>query len=232
MNWLPMMYCISIRYTIGLKTLGIETRSPFWLIKEPSLIGTTRRSKRRLSAARIVAVAILAAIVTRCFVFDLVIVRGESMMPTIASGSIALVARFAYGIRVPSSGSYIVRWAEPAPGDIVLVDGTVGASRRAVKRVFEVGPAFLKAEAGVLTGSGGSIPVANADALRLAGSSFVQRDRVFIIGDNIAVSFDSRDYGSVPIEKIAGKVILYRGGRSRTLSIPESSKDTADDVDR
>jgi signal peptidase I len=202
------------------------------MMKEPSLIDTTRRKSRRLSATGIVAMAMLAALFTRTFMFDLVIVRGESMMPTIESGSIALVARFAYGIRAPSIGLYIVRWAKPVPGDIVLVDGAAGASRRAVKRIFEVGPAYLKAEAGVLTGSGGSIPVAETDALRLAGSSFVQRDRVFIIGDNAAVSFDSRNYGSVPIEKVAGKVILYRSGRSRALSIPESSKDTADDVDR
>ena len=200
--------------------------------KENIHVATTARSRGQISAVRIVIAATLVALLVKSFLFDLVIVRGDSMAPTIAPGTVALVARNAYGLRLPFSGKYLARWESPYPGDIVLVKDAGGGARRSVKRVFETGPAFLKAEAGVLTGRGGSTALTAADSLRLAGYIFVPHGRVFIIGDNMAVSFDSRDYGTVPIEKIVGKVIMYTGGPSRADSILESSKDTADDVDR
>lgn len=190
------------------------------------------RHKGQLSAVRIVIAAILAAMALKAFLLDLVLVRGDSMVPTIAPGTVALVARFAYGLRLPFFGTYLVRWGLPSPGDIVLVDDAGGGARRSVKRVFETGPAFINAEAGVLTGRSGSIPLAGTDSLRVAGYSFIPHGRVFIIGDNAAVSLDSRDYGPVPIEKIAGKVIVYASGPSRAYSISGSPKDAADDVDR
>jgi signal peptidase I len=186
----------------------------------------------RLSAVRIVLTATLVASVVKVCLFDLVIVKGDSMVPAIAPGTIALVARCAYGLRIPISGAYLLRWKTPLPGDIVLVEGAAGKARRSVKRVFETGPAFIKAEAGMLSGSGDAVPMAASDSLRVAGSSFVPRGRVFIVGDNAAVSYDSRDYGPVPIEKIAGKVILFTGGPSRMNGISESSRDGLVDDDR
>jgi signal peptidase I len=200
--------------------------------KECIHVAMTARSKGHISAVRIVIAAALIAMMVKAFLLDLVIVRGDSMLPAISPGTVAVVARFAYGLRLPFAGIYMIRWGSPSPGDIVLVKDAGGGARSSVKRVFETGPAFLKAEAGVLTGRGGSIRLATADSLRLAGQSFVPHGRAFIIGDNMEVSFDSRNYGPVPIEKIVGKVIVYAGGPSRAVSIFDSPKDAADDVDR
>jgi len=194
---------------------------------------TNRRTMNRTySASRIVMAAVVVACLVKAFALDLVIVRGDSMSPTIGPGTVALVARFAYGIRFPVSGTYAVRWAEPVPGDIVLVSPTYNVSKQAVKRVFETGPAYLSAEAGTLSGRGGTVQLGQTSSSRLAGSTYVAAGRAFIVGDNGAVSFDSRDYGSVPIEKIVGKVLLYAGGPCRPVSKTEQSKDAADDVDR
>jgi len=186
----------------------------------------------RLSAARIVLMATLVATIVKTCFFDLVIVKGNSMMPTIAPGTVALVSRCAYGLRIPVYGIFLMRWELPVTSDIVLVEDAAGKAKKSIKRVFEVGPAFLKAEAGILSGSGGTVALAASDSLRMAGSTFVPHGRVFLVGDNAGVSFDSREYGPVPIEKIVGKVIVYSGGHSRMFSISESSKDTADDEDR
>jgi len=171
-----------------------------------------RPLNRSLYVSRIVLAAVAAACLVKAFALDLVIIRGDSMSPTIGAGTVALVARSAYGIRLPFSGSYAVRWAEPVPGDIVLVAPAANVSRRAVKRIFETGPAYLKAEAGMLSGRGGTVQLGRSSSARLAGSSYIAAGRVFIVGDNGALSFDSRDYGSVPIETIVGKVLLYAGG--------------------
>jgi len=136
------------------------------------------------------------------------------MSPTIETSTVALVALCAYGIRFPFSGTWVLRWAEPEPGDIVLVAPVDRDARRVVKRVFELGPAYLKTEAGVLSGRGGFVRLEPSSSTRLAGFSFVPAGRVFIVGDNGSQSFDSRNYGSVPIEKILGKVLFYSGGLS------------------
>lgn len=158
--------------------------------------------------------AILVALFIKVFVVDLVIVRGDSMKPTIRTGTVALVARCSYGLRFPAAGKWALRWSEPNLGDIVLVAPVDSVSKQVIKRVFEIGPAFLKSEAGVLSGRGGSIVLESNSSTRLAGYSYLPFGRVFLIGDNGSQSFDSRNYGSVPIEKILGKVLFYSGGPS------------------
>ena len=140
-------------------------------------------------------------------------------------------AQCAVGIRSPLAGRYALRWAEPRPGDIVLVDPAPAGSRRAIKRVFETGPAFMRAESGILAARGGSVPLGPFSSSKLAGTTYVPAGRAFLTGDNGGSSFDSRDYGSVPIETIAGKVLLYSGGLPRSASKTIDLKDAADDVD-
>jgi signal peptidase I len=192
----------------------------------------SRRNAKRVSPLRIVVAAVFIALIFKTFMLDLVIVRGDSMVPTIVPGTLALVCRSAYGIRLPFVGTYIIRWSNPFPGEIVLAEPVAGSNRRAVKRIFEVGPAYLLAEAGVLTGRGGSLPLNGAALTRLSGSTFIATGRIFLVGDNDSISYDSRDYGPVPIEKIVGKVLLCSKGRIAPRSAGEPSRKTVDDVSR
>lgn len=189
------------------------------------------RLTRRLSAGRIIIMATFAAMLLKLFVLDMVVVRGESMRPTIEPGSVIMVLRCAYGLRLPATTRYLVRWSTPTPGDLVLISPSPGGSLRAIKRVLEAGPAFMAAEAGVLHGRGGSVEL-GAAATHFAGINFIPAGRLFIVGDNAAVSFDSRDYGSVPIEAIAGRVVVYHGWLASSVSRLLHFKETTDDVDR
>ena len=192
----------------------------------------TKTTKARIHVPRIVVAAITVAFLIKTFAVDLVIVRGDSMSPTIGTSTVALVARCAYGIRLPLSGTWVVRWAEPKPGDIVLVAPVEGLARRVIKRVFELGPAFLRTEAGVLFGRGGTIMLEPGSSARPAGFSYLPAGRAFIVGDNGGQSFDSRNYGSVPIEKILGKVLVYSRGPAGSAAKSHESKDAVADVDR
>lgn len=189
-------------------------------------------ARRGVSLVALVASALIAAIAIKSFVLDLVAVKGGSMVPAMRTGTVAVVLRCAYGLADPIRGGYLTRWAEPKVGDIVVVDSPDGMPGLAVKRVFEVGPAFVEAQAGELHGSGGSVALEDRHIGRAAGSSFLPRDRVMVIGDAAVVSFDSRDYGSVPIEKIIGKVVLYPAGKPKPAASTEPSRNTAVDVDR
>jgi signal peptidase I len=48
------------------------------------------------------------------------IVEGRSMLPTLKSGSIVVVLKTAYGLRIPGTTHYLIRWSQPKLGDIVV----------------------------------------------------------------------------------------------------------------
>jgi signal peptidase I len=168
------------------------------------------QGRRRLSVPGIVVTALILALGMRMFLMDLVIISGASMEPSVRTGAVVLVLRCAYGIRNPFGGGYLLRWKDPVPGEVVLVEPAGQNARRRVKRVFETGPAFLNTVAEVMYGRAGWVSMAPADAIRYAGTTYLQPGFVFLVGDNQSLSIDSRQYGPVPIEMIGGMVLLYR----------------------
>jgi len=64
--------------------------------------------------------AFLAALLAKLFLFDVVIADGKSMEPTISSGTVLVVNRLQYGFRFPGRKDFLVRWAKPREGDVVV----------------------------------------------------------------------------------------------------------------
>jgi signal peptidase I len=86
-------------------------------------------------AGRAILGALAAALVLKLFLFDFMIAEGRSMVPAIEPGKVLLVNKLSYGFRLPGSGAYLLRWAEPRPGDIVVFYSPLGEI--AVKRCGE-----------------------------------------------------------------------------------------------
>jgi len=125
--------------------------------------------------------ALLAALVLKLFVFDIIIAQGDSMEPAIRSGSVLVVNRLRYGLRLPlinnknnNKNEYLIRWAAPKTGEVLVFYTPEG--EKAVKRCAEI--------------YGGN-----------AGMNF------YAYGDNSLASYDSRSYGPVPVDNIIGKVL-------------------------
>jgi signal peptidase I len=76
--------------------------------------------------------ALAAAIFLKLFVFDFIIAQGESMSPAIKSGSVLVVSRLRYGLRLPGMRRYLVRWALPQQGEVLIFYTPLG--ELAVKR--------------------------------------------------------------------------------------------------
>ena len=82
--------------------------------------------------------ALFTALIMKLFLFDFMIAEGHSMMPTIKPGKVLLVFKLNYGLRLPGTGTYLLRWASPKKNDVVVFFTPFGEI--AVKRCGEVLP--------------------------------------------------------------------------------------------
>jgi len=64
--------------------------------------------------------AFAAALLIKLFLFDFIIAEGNSMEPAIRSGSVLVVNRLQYGLRFPGQAGYLIRWAQPQQGELVV----------------------------------------------------------------------------------------------------------------
>ena len=90
------------------------------------------------AAGKAVIWALITALIMKLVLFDFMIAEGHSMYPVIKPGKILLVNKLSYGLRLPGSGRYILRWANPKEGDIVVFFTPYGEI--AVKRCGTVFP--------------------------------------------------------------------------------------------
>lgn len=65
--------------------------------------------------------AIITAILIKLFLFDLMIAEGHSMEPSIKSGTLLVINRLKYGLRLPGGRRFLIRWSSPQPGEIVVL---------------------------------------------------------------------------------------------------------------
>lgn len=79
-----------------------------------------------------VAIAVLAL---RAFVFEPFRIPSDSMMPTLRDGDFIVVAKFAYGLKLPITNTKILDTGEPKRGDVVVFHPPMKPSEVWIKRV-------------------------------------------------------------------------------------------------
>ena len=70
--------------------------------------------------AKAVLAALAVAVLIKLFLLDFIIAEGNSMEPAIRSGTVLVVNKLQYGFRFPGQKGYLVRWAMPGQGEIVV----------------------------------------------------------------------------------------------------------------
>ncbi|MDR1858385.1 MAG: signal peptidase I [Treponema sp.] len=86
--------------------------------------------------AKSVLSAFFIAVILKLFLVDFVIAEGNSMEPAIPSGKVLVVNRLQYGLRFPGQSGYLLRWASPRQGEVVVFYTPSGSI--AVKRCDKV----------------------------------------------------------------------------------------------
>jgi signal peptidase I len=149
----------------------------------------TKKRKRIVLFWLITVAAILLVIQ---FVARLAVVRGDSMADTLSDGNIVLVWQLGY---------------VPRPGDIVVTDRNNPLAVRMIKRVVAIGGQTVKTNGDAVTVDGEKLTAGTEDEGEWA-EYFVPPDHVFLLGDNISFSKDSREIGPVRTDNVMGRVTV------------------------
>ena len=148
--------------------------------------------------------AIVGALVTITFIFLFCFrvfeVEGSSMTPTLQHGDSVCVSTIGY---------------TPKQGDVVVLAGADGVNKPIVKRIIAVGGdrVDINFTTGVVTVNGREEHYADDLTTQQKDIAFplvVPEGTVFVLGDNRAMSLDSRssEIGCVDERQIVGKVLF------------------------
>ncbi len=181
---------------------------------------------------------ILAVLVIRSFVVEPFRIPSGSMMPTLQAGDFILVNKFSYGVRLPVLRTRFLGGATPERGDVAVFRYPVDPSQDYIKRVVGLPGDDIRYENRQLFINGVPVAqdvVGRYDGLDADGRAEVRRERLdeaaydilihsnspggafyytvpeghyFVLGDNRDRSADSRMWGPVADELLAGRAFL------------------------
>jgi len=169
------------------------------------------KNKRTFIAISVLIILIIAIITARNYVFEIAVTSGASMEPTTMPGDHILIDRLAYRSRAPEKGEIIA----VKIGWVMMVKRVLGVPGD----VIELKDGFLYCNGKLIEHENRPIPSDNRLKPRSFKPMTVWDKHLFVIGDNIDYSIDSRDYSTIPYTELVGKVVViyYPFGRIRKL---------------
>ena len=179
-----------------------------------------------------IVIALFLALFIRAFVVQAFSIPSGSMLETLQIGDYLLVNKFAYGIRNPFTNQVLIPVGEPQRGDIVVFIYPKDPTKDFIKRVIGLPGDKIKIinKNLYINDKLIEIPQANFKDYHIIdqndhwisanGSEGSRRDnfgpftvppaQLFVMGDNRDHSYDSRFWGTVPIDNVRGKAwIIY-----------------------
>ena len=145
----------------------------------------------------------------RAVLLDPVRVDGHSMLDTLQNGEVMVADRTAYAFKEPKRGDVVLCYYP----DSYYADQELTYATR-VKRVIAVGGDTIETRDGAVYVNGEKIdePYLSPDRIgnQYIPAQTVPADTVYVLGDNRAVSRDSRydTVGPIPLCRVVGKVRL------------------------
>jgi len=150
-------------------------------------------------------VVIIVTVLIRLFVFDVFVVKGDSMAPSILNGEIVFVNKTAYYFDTPKRGDVIV--VIPRNMNSKIIKRVIGMPRERIE-ILE-NRVVIRNEKG-----GEEVPFSEGylefkETLPMGKETFtLDPNEYFVMGDNRYISVDSRVLGPVDDWEMKGKVIF------------------------
>jgi signal peptidase I len=145
-------------------------------------------------------------------------VPSGSMEPTVATGDHIVVAKASYGLRVPLTDAWVLRWSSPSPGDVVVLESPE-TDQILLKRVVAKAGQTVEVRGGKVRVDGR--PERSAHPIQTeptGGPDFgpvkVPAGKVLVLGDNRGNSRDGRYFGFVDVDTVLGRAeaVVARDG--------------------
>lgn len=153
-------------------------------------------------------IGLIIAALVKLFLFETLTVDGSSMKPTLSNTQTIFVNKAAYGIPNPFGAELLVQWSKPKTGDVVIY---LYKNNLVVKRCVATRNATLdyltNSSYILLVDNDLQIPLTEEQYQNMKECSSVPEDYILAVGDNYAESYDSRNYGFIPVTNVLGKVI-------------------------
>lgn len=150
-----------------------------------------------------IAIVLIVAFSVRLFVFEPVLVVGDSMYDTLLDGERMFVEKLTYMVEAPKRGDIIICFYPEH-------------TQTCVKRVMGVGGDIISITDGVVFVNGEPLDESLYWNDYIYGDMAAQKvpdNSVFVMGDNRNYSSDSRrsDVGAIPLCRVVGKVksVIY-----------------------
>ncbi len=180
-------------------------------------------------------VALAVAVVIKTFLVQPFYVPSESMLPTIEVNDRVMISKLNYQFADPQRGDIVV-FVSPFNDDIdneSLLESVVRHVLEAVgirtasaddliKRVVAVGGDTVEVKGGYLYVNGTQVAepyLVSQGSMPDFTAVVVPPESVFVMGDNRAVSYDSRKFGAIPEEHLLGEAVVRIWPLSRLGSI-------------
>ncbi|CAK7006975.1 MAG: Signal peptidase I [Desulfovibrio sp.] len=166
----------------------------------------------------IIIIAVVLAVVIRCFFVQAYKIPSGSMMNTLLEGDYLLITRFNYDVKISVPFTEIdipiVETGEPQHGDIIVFRYPKDTKQDYIKRVIGLPGDTIEIRNKQLFRNGKLVtepyanftnPYSNIDGVDNVNKLTVPAGHYFALGDNRDASADSRMWGFVPRENIHGK---------------------------
>ncbi|HHX60091.1 MAG TPA: signal peptidase I [Epulopiscium sp.] len=149
----------------------------------------------------------IVVIVINVFFFNITVVRGDSMNPTLGDGDRLILKKYetllnieeynkgdivAFKSPIDKDNRFFIKRVVGIPGDkINIIEGNLYINDEYIKEPYVENECFT-------------------ESLSYGANFIVPEDQIFVIGDNRSPggSNDSRSFGSISIKEIKGKVVL------------------------
>ena len=170
--------------------------------------------------AEAIIMALILALFIRTFIVQAFKIPSGSMIPTLQIGDHILVNKLSYGLRIPFLERYVIQYATPQRGDVVVFIYPEDRSKDFIKRVIGVAgdTVEIRNKKVFINGQPVKDPHAyfagydpQAGAVGSGdnyGPKTVPPDHIFVMGDNRDRSYDSRFWGYVDLNEVRGKAFL------------------------
>lgn len=170
----------------------------------------------------IIKVFVLAAVIItpiRVFLFQPFFVEGASMEPNFQDGNYLIINELGYKkTEIGALNLEITPFKKFDRGDVVVFHYPKDESKYFIKRVIGLPGEKVKISEGKVT----IYNTGNTNGFVLDESEYLEKglstskdgffsvlsDEYFVMGDNRAYSFDSRDWGTLKKDEIVGKVMI------------------------